>query len=53
MAEEVLKQALTLHRRARALDKELQLAELALVKDSSEAKLGRFKHIREQLSAPA
>ena len=34
-AEEVLKQALSLHRRARTLHKELQLAELALVRTSA------------------
>ena len=50
-AEEVLKQALSLHRRAKALHRELQLAELALVKDSSEANLGRLKDIQAQLSA--
>jgi DNA primase len=50
-AEEVLKQALSLHRRARALHRELQLAELALGKDSSEASLGRLKDIQAQLSA--
>jgi DNA primase len=50
-AEEVLKQALSLHHRARALHKELQLAELALGKDSSEANLGRLKDIQAQLSA--
>jgi len=50
-AEEVLKQALTLHHRARALHRELQLAELALGKESSEANLGRLRDIQEQLSA--
>jgi DNA primase len=50
-AGEVLKQALSLHHRARALHKELQLAELALGKDSSEANLGRLKDIQAQLSA--
>jgi DNA primase len=50
-AEEVLKQALSLHRRAKALHKELQLAELALGKDSSETNLGRLKDIQAQLSA--
>jgi DNA primase len=50
-AEEVLKQALSLHRRAKTLHRELQLAELALVKDSSEANLGRLKDIQAQLSA--
>jgi DNA primase len=46
-----LKQALALHHRTRALHKELQLAELALVKDTSEANLGRLKDIQAQLSA--
>lgn len=50
-AEEVLKQALTLHRRARALHKELQLAEMALGNEASEANLGRLIDIRDQLSA--
>ncbi|MGH6862966.1 MAG: DNA primase, partial [Methylocella sp.] len=50
-ADEVLKQALSLHRRARALHRELQLAELALGKDSSEANLDRLKDIQAQLSA--
>lgn len=52
-AEEVLKQALALHRRTRALHRELQLAELALVKDTTEANLGRLKDIQAQLSALA
>jgi len=50
-AEEVLKQALTLHRKARALHRELQLAELALGNDASELNLARLKDIQEQLSA--
>jgi DNA primase len=50
-AGEVLKQALSLHRRTRALHMELQLAELALGKDSSEANLGRLKDIQAQLSS--
>lgn len=50
-ADEVLKQALSVHRRARALHRELQLAELALGKDSTEANLGRLKDIQAQLSA--
>ncbi len=49
-AGEVLKQALSLHRRARTLHKELQLAELALGKDFSEANLRRLKDIQAQLS---
>ncbi|WP_036258503.1 DNA primase [Methylocapsa aurea] len=50
-AEEVLKQALTLHHRARALHRELQSAELALGMEASEANLGRLKDIQEQLLA--
>jgi DNA primase len=50
-ADEVLKQALSLHHRAKTLQRELQLAELALGKDSSEANLGRLKDIQAQLSA--
>jgi len=50
-ADEVLKQALSLHHRARTLQRELQLAELALGKESSEANLGRLKDIQAQLSA--
>jgi DNA primase len=48
-AEEVLKQALTLHHRAKALNRELHLAELALGKEFSEANLARLKDIQEQL----
>jgi DNA primase len=50
-ADEVLRQALSLHHRAKTLQRELQLAELALGKDSSEANLGRLKDIQAQLSA--
>jgi DNA primase len=50
-AEEVLKQALTLHHRARALHRELQLAELALGMEANEVNLDRLKDIREQLLA--
>jgi DNA primase len=46
--EEVLKQALTLHRK-RALQRELQSAELALSKDLSDENLTRLKKIQEQL----
>ena len=49
---EVLKQALSLHDRHKALHWELQLVELALVKDSSETNLGRLKDIQAQMSAP-
>jgi DNA primase len=50
-AEEVLRQALTLHYRAKALHRELHLAELALGIEFSEANLGRLKGIQEQLLA--
>ncbi len=50
-AEEVLRQALTLHHRARALHRELHLAEVALGIESSEANLGRLKDIQDQLLA--
>jgi DNA primase len=50
-AGNVLKQALSLHHRARTLHRELQLAELALGKDFNEASLGRLKDIQAQLSA--
>jgi hypothetical protein len=50
-AGEVLKQALSLRRRARKLHRELQLAELALGKDSSESDLGRLKDFQAQLPA--
>jgi DNA primase len=50
-ADEALRQALSLHHRARTLHRELQLAEVALGKDPSEANLGRLKDIQAQLSA--
>jgi len=50
-AEEVLKQALSLHRRRKALHKELQLAESALGNDCSEVNLGRLKDIQAQIAA--
>jgi DNA primase len=50
-AEEVLKQALTLHHKTGALHRELQSAELALANDPSELNLARLKDIQEQLSA--
>jgi DNA primase len=50
-AEEVLRQALTLHRRARTLHKDMNLAEAALAQDPSEASLARLKDIQEQLLA--
>ncbi len=50
-AEEVLRQALTLHRRAGTLHKDLSLAEIALAQDPSDANLARLKDIQEQLLA--
>ena len=47
----VLRQALTLHHKARALHKELLSAETALATDASEANLARMRDIQEQLSA--
>ncbi len=52
-AEEALKQALALHRKMRALNRELVLAEAALAGDASEMNLARLKSIQEQLSALA
>ena len=52
-AEEALKQALALHRKTRALNRELKLAETALAQDGSETNLARLRDIREQLSALA
>ncbi|MFZ0729327.1 MAG: DNA primase, partial [Methylovirgula sp.] len=49
-AEESLKQALALHRKMRALHRELVLAEAALAGDTSEINLARLKSIQEQLS---
>lgn len=50
-AEEVLKQALTLHRRARSLHKDLHIAEMALAMEATDANLARLKDIHEQLLA--
>ena len=50
-AEAVMGQALGLHRRARALHKELKLAELALGFEASEPNLARMRDIQTQLSA--
>ena len=49
-AEEVLKQALALHRRARALHKELRSAELALGSDTTDENLNRLREIQAELS---
>ncbi len=50
-AAAVLRQALTLHRKARALHRELLSAELALATDASEANMARMRDIQEQLGA--
>ena len=52
-AAAVLRQALTLHRKARALHRELLSAELALATDASEANMARMRDIQEQLGALA
>ena len=49
-AEEVLKQALALHRRARALHNELRSAELALGEDATDENLNRLREIQAELS---
>jgi DNA primase len=49
-AEEVLKQALALHRRARALHKELRSAELALGSDTTDENLNRLREIQAELA---
>jgi DNA primase len=48
-ADAVLRQALTLHRKARALHRELLSAETALATGASEASFARLRDIREQL----
>jgi DNA primase len=49
-AEQVLQQTLALHRKARALNKELKLAEKALAEDFSEQNFARLRDIRENLA---
>ena len=49
-AEEVLRQALALHRRARALHKELKSAEIALGADANEDNLARLRDIQSELA---
>ncbi len=50
-AETTLKQALALHRRARALNRELKSAEFALGQDASEENFARLREIQLELSA--
>jgi len=52
-ADEVLRQALALHHKARALHRELQLAETALGQEANELNLARLRDIREQLTGLA
>jgi DNA primase len=49
-AEGALRQALALHRRARALHKELKSVELALAEDPSEDNLARLREIQAELT---
>ncbi len=49
-ASEVLRQALALHRRARALHRELKSAEIALGEDANEQTLARLREIQAELS---
>ena len=50
-ADEVLRQALALHRKHRALNRELRQAERVLAEDPSEANFAVLADIRTQLSA--
>jgi DNA primase len=52
-AEEMLKQALALHRKSSALHRELQSAERALAHEPCEANFARLQDIHQQLSALA
>jgi DNA primase len=49
--EDALKQAITLHRRARTLHSELRAAERALAEDDSEANLAWLREVQNQLSS--
>ncbi len=49
-ASEVLRQALALHRRARALHRELKSAEIALGEDANEQNLAKLREIQAELS---
>jgi DNA primase len=50
-AEEVLRQALALHHRARALHKDLKSAEFALAQDASDEALARLRDIQGELAS--
>jgi DNA primase len=49
--EQVLRQTLALHRKTRALNKELKLAEKALAEDFNEQNFARLRDIRETLAS--
>lgn len=50
-AEATLKQDLALHRRVRALHKELKSAEIALAQDGGEANLARLQEIQSEIAS--
>ena len=52
-AEAALRQAVALHHKMSALNRELKSAEIALAEDGNETNLARLKDIQEQLSALA
>jgi DNA primase len=49
--EDALRQAITLHRRARTLHSELRAAERALAEGDSEANLAWLREVKNQLSS--
>ena len=49
--EDALRQAITLHRRARTLHSELRAAERALAEDDNEANLAWLREVQNQLSS--
>ena len=49
--EDALRQAITLHRRARTLHSELRAAERALAEEDNEANLAWLREVQKQLSS--
>jgi DNA primase len=49
--EDALRQAITLHRRARTLHSELRAAERALAEEDNEANLAWLREVQNQLSS--
>ena len=49
--EDALRQAITLHRRARTLHSELRAAERALAEEDNEANLAWLREVQQQLSS--